>query len=207
MPNGAIRRLGLVAALSCAAPVLWADTDGEKPPKNPTLPVLKPTMDPPDIVISPAQEKELLAAMKESSPKHYYAYLVALKKSDPALYKKSLAYFWKMYLEWRNAPKHVAAAVLTEREETIKIGKLVQRLRLETDAARQQELTGQILQAVQKKFDAEVVIRDYRLQQFELRIKKLRGELKDKISRREQIVAERLKTWLDRAKEPAATPK
>ena len=166
---------------------------------KPLLPPLRPTTpDMPDI--TPEQEAELLAAMKESSPDHYYAYLMALRKSDPKLYRKALGYAWRTYEQWRDAPKDVRKQVVIEREATIEIGKLVHAIRREKEPAKRAELSAKLKQAVEKKFDAEVVIRDYRLVQFEQRVKTLRKDLKSRISDRENLVWEEYSLWLDRAR-------
>ena len=124
---------GAKALTAAVALLLWgiatlADPADSKPPKKtsagekpttrvgtPTLPPLKPTTEP-GTDLTPEQEVKLLAALKESSPDHYYAYLIALKKGgDQALYRRALGYFWRTYREWRDAPKYVRDAVLAER--------------------------------------------------------------------------------------------
>lgn len=174
--------------------------------KAPAMPPLKPTSQP-MIEITPEQEAELLAALKESSPEHYYAYLMAMKKSgNEALYRRSLAHAWRTYEQWRNAPKHVREQVLAEREASIEIGKLVDELRHARSAAIRGELTAKLRQAIARRFEAEVVIRDYRLTQFEQRIKTLREELAERIKNRDRHIDDRYETWLKRAEETPDTP-
>ena len=76
------------------------------------------------------------------------------------------------------------------------------------ELAARAKLSAKLKQAVGRKFDAEVVIRDYRLLQFEQRIKTLRDELKSRVSDREELVWEEYSLWLDRARqEPSPAPK
>ncbi|KPK44758.1 MAG: hypothetical protein AMK72_11690 [Planctomycetes bacterium SM23_25] len=181
---------------------------GKKPTTRvgkPLLPPLKPTTaELPEI--TPEQEKTLLTALKDSSPDHYYAYLMALRKSDQKLYRRALGYAWRTYEQWRDAPKNVREQVLAEREATIEIGKLVHAIRQEKDPAKQAKLAAKLKQAVARKFDAEVVIREYRLAQFEARIQTLRGELKERIDKRAGLIAELCDFWVQRAKQKPSEP-
>lgn len=211
----------LLAAVSVLA--LWGigtiGAPGEgKPPKDkpaaekpttrvgtPTLPPLKPTIkEVPNL--TPEQEAKLLAALKESSPKHYYEYLIALKKTRSPMYRHALGRAWMTYEKWRDAPKRVRDRVLAEREATIEIGKLVHTLRHEKDAANRAELAAKLKEAVAKKFDAEVILREYRLVQFEERIHALRVELKERMSQRDSHIEQEHKLWLERAKPLPSVP-
>ena len=172
--------------------------DEKAGPKGPTMPPLHPTSKP-AVDLTPTQEAELLADLKQSSPDHYYAYLVALKKTNAKLYRQALGYAWRMYEQWRDAPKKVRDQVVAEREATIEIGKLVYAVGQEKDPARKAGLAEKLKQAVTRKFDAELVIRDYRLAQLEKRLENYRAELKERKEQRSDQILKRYKEWLDRA--------
>jgi len=167
-------------------------------PKGPTIPHIPPTSRP-RADLTPEQEAQLLADLKQSSPDLYYAHLIALKKTNPKLYRRALGYAWRKYVQWRDAPKKVRDQVVAEREATIEIGKLVYSIGQEKDPGRKAKLTAKLKQAVTRKFDAEIVIRDYRLAQLEKRLKDYRAELKERTAKRAGLIEQRYKEWLDRA--------
>lgn len=171
-------------------------------PKAPSLPKLGPMSNEPTVKLTPQQEAELLAAMKRSSPDDYYTYLIAAKKGDPKVYQRTLSWMWRKYERWRNAPKEIQEQMLVEQRAISEIGELVHAIRMAKDPADRDQLKKRLMDAVTRKFDAEIVLHDYRLIQFEQRLKKLRDNLAKRKADRDNKVKQQYELLLGETAPP-----
>ena len=169
--------------------------------KTAALPKVATMSSQPLVKLTPKQEEELIAAMKRSSPDHYYVHLMIAKKGDPKSYQRSLSWMWRKYLRWRDAPKEIQEQTLIEEKAIAAITKLVHSLAQTTDATTRKRLTTELMAAVTKKFDAESALRDYRMEQFKQRLERIRKELDKRKADREKIITDQYELWLKRSQE------
>ena len=196
--------VGLLLFLpSLAAPERGKPKAATTRPAGHALPKLGPMSDEPVVKLTPQQEAELIAAMKRSSPDDYYAYLMAAQKGDPKVYQKTLSWMWRKYERWRNAPKEIQEQMLVEQRAISEIGELVHAIRVEKDPPARDRLKKRLMAAVARKFDAEIVLHDYRLKQFEQRVKKLRDDLVQRKADRDNKIKQQYELLLGR---PPETP-
>ena len=207
MPKRAIALTAAVVGLLIYLPSLAAPKaattrpSATTKPAGPALPKVATTSSEPVVKLTPQQEAELLAAMKRSSPDHYYPHLMAAKKGDPNAYQRSLSWMWRKYVRWRNAPKEIQEQMLAEEKAIREIGELVQAIGRAKDAVTRDRLRVHLIDAVTRKFDAGSGLRNYRLEQFEQRLQKIRKDLDKRKADRDKIIKEEYELWIKRSQE------
>jgi len=152
------------------------------------------------------QEEELLAAIKKWMPERH-ARLAALKESNPGRYAAYLAGVWRWYQGFKQMPEDVQKATIARQNAQVRIGVLLERARETESEGERDRLRQQIAKQVAVMFDAEQVEREYRLSRLEQRIQDLRKELKHRSEQREKIIAQRVQQLLSGEHKPDEKPR
>ncbi len=142
---------------------------------------------PPFVVVTEAQEAELLKALDEESPDEARQ-LRKLKEENPRAYRWALSSAWKSYLGWKDLPGDVRKAHLTQARVRVEAIRVSRELLAAQDPAQKEKLRARLAELLGQEFDAEQKLREYRLGQLEEQLRRLRAELKDRADRRAQVI-------------------
>ncbi len=140
------------------------------------------------------QEKETLAFLREHFP-DYYRKVIKLKKENPQSYYRMLRSRWWFLRSLKQKPERVREAYIEQYKSTTHIWRIVRKYRNAKGAEAKKKLEASLQEEVTKLFDAEQIIREYRLAQLEERLKQLREEHRRRARDRDKIIPERVEQY------------
>ncbi len=153
----------------------------------------RPTTQPRHRSLTEAQEKELLAVLKEKRPE-LYKRLKDMKERDKDTkrlgYRWMVQAMWGWYQKWKNLPKPIQDAWIDEHDAKVEAWRLAQEMRKATSESEKEEIIAKLRTAVAKQFDAEQKVRGYRLTQLEEQLAQAREDLKARAKRRAEVIDE-----------------
>jgi len=147
-------------------------------------------------VLSPQEESELLAVLKEKRPQRYQA-LTALRERNPKRYRSAVRDIWRWYQRWKHLPPEVQDAHIAELDCRAEIGRLVHAIRTAGDEEDRDSLEEQLRQVIRAQFQAEQVRREHQLAVLAERLRQLRQELQEQSARPDRVVQRRFEYWLE----------
>jgi hypothetical protein len=187
------RRNVLTAALllvACGAAILSAQSAGRDPATRPAKPL---RADGP--VLSEQQETELLGILGQKRPEEA-AQLRKLKEENPAAYHIAMSAAWRVYQVLKDTPPEIQKAHETQLHARVEAWRVSRDYLAAQAGPDKDKLRARLTDLLGAEFDAEQIIREYRLNQLEDQLKRLRGELKDRKDRRDQVIAGNLQDLL-----------
>jgi len=152
--------------------------------------------------ITPEQEQELLASIKDTRPE-LYEQAVELKKADPEKYRRMLYMLQWSQRRLRALPEDVRRRVQAEMDARLKVSRLLRDIRATEDEPKRKPLIKKLQQAVAVHFDAEQKGREGRLTMLEEQIKRLRAEMQQRAKDRDQIIKDRVEHYLKNPTSPS----
>jgi hypothetical protein len=155
--------------------------------------------------LSEDQERELLSVLKDKQPGHYQR-LVELRDSHPRRYRWALLSAWRWYRRWRAMPEDIREAANAAQNAKIMIYRTLQELREADDDYARFRLRRELRHAVRQEFEAELVVREYRLAQLEAELERLRAELEQREQNADALIAERVEHHLRVSGQPTTNP-
>lgn len=155
--------------------------------------------------LSEQQEKELLEALQEHQLGHYQR-LMELQEEDPDRYQAALRSAWRWYRRWKTMPDEVQQAANDARNAKIAIYRITKELRRIEDSYMRTRLAKELRDAVRREFQAELVVREYRLDQLEAELNRLREELRQRREDAGEIIDARLERHLSEHIESSTQP-
>lgn len=151
--------------------------------------------------LSEQEQAEVLEFIKTYRP-GYYEQLQSMRREHPRRYMRALQGIRRMQRRAKSMPPEMRETMLAERDARMRIVLRIREIRQAQSESEKQQLTSQLRQDVSDHFDAEQQLREQRLAQLAEQLKRLGEELKTRGENREQIVAERVESWLS-GPEPA----
>lgn len=146
--------------------------------------------------LSDEQEAELLEVLREHQPGHYRQ-LTELRDSDPRRYRSALMSAWRWYQRWKVLPEEVQEASNAARNARITVFRIMRELRDTADPQARRQLLRELREAVRQEFQAEQIVREYRLEQLEAELERLREELKHHRENAEELIEERVERYVE----------
>ncbi len=148
--------------------------------------------------MTPEQEKATLAFLQEYFPDDYDNAL-RLQTADRRAYERLMRARWWFSQNLKRYPQDMRGAYIEQYRTTAEIWRICRKLPEVRDDARRQALESQLSEAAVRLFDAEQVIRRYRLTQLAERLVQLRKELKRRADERDQEIPKLLQRYKDLA--------
>ncbi len=142
------------------------------------------------------QEKAFLQELKDTDSRAY-EWLVKLKERNPRRYRWALYARWVDHQRTKRMPEKVQQAHQTLRSGKRVIAGLIGQYRSATDEDVRSELKTKIEAAVEKVFDADLVMRSYQLEQLEERLKDLKEEIVSLKENRQQQIDKHVERLLE----------
>ncbi len=139
--------------------------------------------------LSEAQEKELLAVLKDKRP-DLYKRLIDQQKANRPSYRWTLQMMWRWYERWKHLPKEIQDAAIEEMEMKVEAWRLAREMQKGDSVGEKEQIMTKLRGVVGKQFDAEQTVRGYRLTQLEEQLKRAREELKARAKRRAEVIDE-----------------
>ncbi|MBL7132841.1 MAG: hypothetical protein ISS78_01965 [Phycisphaerae bacterium] len=139
--------------------------------------------------LSDAQEKELLAVLKDKRPE-LYERLIHQRQTDRLRYRWVLQMMWRWYERWKHLPEEIQDAAITEMDSKAQAWRLAREMRKAGSEGEKEQLLAKLRGVVAKQFDAEQKVRAHRLAQLEKQLKRAREELQARAKRRTKIIDE-----------------
>ena len=148
------------------------------------------------------QEAELLEHLAKHQPR-IFKRLAELRGKDERNYRFSLGWAWRFYSHLKELPEQLRSKVLAKEEARRRIYHLLTDIHEAKTDAEKKRLVGELRAPVTVMFGAEQAEREHRLTQLAEEIERVRAELKARLARRDEIIAERIELLL---KGPPAEP-
>lgn len=151
----------------------------------------RPTTQPHRRGLSEAQEKELLAVLKDKRPE-LYKRLIDMKGKDTnrPSYRWTLQMMWRWYERWKHLPKEIQDAAIAEMDSKIEGYRLAREMQKVDSVGEKEQIMTKLRGVVGKQFDAEQTVRGYRLTQLAKQLERAREELQARAKRRAEIIDE-----------------
>ncbi|MGC9454653.1 MAG: hypothetical protein ACP5HU_07295 [Phycisphaerae bacterium] len=189
MPKRMIAALAILTTVSVTA-LLTGDPSADGT-ENRDEPQTRPAPQRRGPTLSEEQEQEILEVLKEHQLGQYQR-LMELREEDPDRYQAAVHAAWRWYRRWKSMPEEVQQAANDARNAKIAIYRVTRELRDVEDSYMRTRLVGELRQAIRQEFQAELVVREYRLNQLEAELKRLREELRQRREDSEEIISQRL---------------
>ena len=148
------------------------------------------------------REEQLLAMLKCRDQANYEAVL-KLKETDPAEYRRYVRRASGWLDELKDMPPQVAEAHMVFQETKVKLWRLAELLRTSRSKRARSRLTEQVHQTVERLFDAESLVLQYRVEHLRQDIDRLEKKLKDRSARREELIKQQIEQVLNPTTQPA----
>jgi hypothetical protein len=195
------------AALLCAQP---GGHDAASKPANASPLAAGPEAKQPGpaALITEQQETELLNALAEKRPEEA-SRLRRMKEENPRAYRAALHTAWRAYQVWKDLPPEMQKLQDVQARARLDAWRLVKELRGARDPADKERLRARLHEALAAEFAAEQAIREYRLDQLEEQLKRLRAEVKERADNRAQFIEKSIDDLLagrNRALQPEGRP-
>lgn len=194
MPKRVIAALAIIAAISVTA-MLTGDADEERSDAS-RGPRTRPAWRGRGPALSEQQQQEVLEMLKEHQLGHYQR-LMELREQDPDRYQAALHSAWRWYLRYKSMPEEVRQAANDSRNAKIAIYRVTRELQNTHDTYMRTRLVKELRQALRQEFQADLVVREYRLNQIEAELERLREEFQQRRENAEEIISERLEQHVD----------
>lgn len=149
----------------------------------------RPASQPRHRSLSDAQEKELLAVLKDKRPE-LYERLIHQRRTNRMRYRWVLQMMWRWYQRWKHLPEEIQDAAITVMDSKAQAWRLAREMRKAASEGEKGQLLAKLRGVVAKRFDAEQKVRAHRLAQLERQLKRAREELKARAKRRTKIIDE-----------------
>ncbi len=159
--------------------------------------------------LSDTQEKAALEFIKQQRPDSYPD-LLKLKRDNPRRYRSHVAKWHEVMTQMKRLPADIAAATAREKELQIEIAKFVRVIRTAGDNVDRNKLRQALRAKIEEHFQAEQRKHELYLDQLEMRLEKVRREIRLRERQREQIIDDRVGLWMRATKPtvyPATSPK
>jgi len=211
LPTGVLS----AAAVALFAAAVWSqDVAGptgskrsarpEKPPAARGAPTTRPSPAPGPRrrrrfkPLTEEQEKEVLDYLKGKRP-DYYKRVLEYRQSDTRRYHRAIGSMWQ-FISWtKRMPKKLREAYETLQKTDIDMWRLAREIQGTKDATAKQNLQRRLRKLGTQRFDARHTILEYRLKHMEDQIEQLKGELKDRLTRRKALIEESIERFLEGA--------
>jgi hypothetical protein len=148
-------------------------------------------------------EEQLLAILQQRDPASYRAVL-KLKETDPAEYRR----FVGQVSSWMEGKKDLAPEVVeankTLQETRVKLWRLGQLIHEMAPKKVKPRFIEEIRQAVERQFDAELVLLQYRIKHLRGDIDRIEKKVQERSSQRDKCIQERVEQILHPTTQPAS---
>lgn len=138
-----------------------------------------------------------MAVLKDRRP-DLHERLTRLDKDRHPSYQRSLTLAWRWYQRWKDMSPAEKAAARKLEDARLTIGRTLQAIRLSGEPATAEHKT-KLLNAATKAFEAEGALQTIRIEKLEKEIARIKEELEDRTTRREKLIAERVKHLMQNA--------
>lgn len=135
------------------------------------------------------QEQEVLNYLKEKRPEDYERVLKD-RERDPRRYRRTIAGLWQWVSRFKQMPKDLRDAYEDRHRAFVDMWRLAKQRADAKDPAARNRIDKRLYEVCARLFDAEQIIREYRLKQMEEQIKRLREDLKERARNRKTVIGE-----------------
>lgn len=161
-----------------------------------SVPATKPTG-------SMTMEEEVLKLFKQRLPLRYER-LMKLKATNPKEYILAMEEAKEFYCEYKRMPRDVQDYQISEMKMKVRCWQIAEQLRRHPSQAETQKLTEELRGLVARRFEAEQKVLEFRLDELEKEIARLKKKLQERSQQREKFIQDRLEKILRASTQPAS---
>ncbi len=133
--------------------------------------------------------ESLLAKMKTAQPRAY-DHLQRLRRDHPRAFMRAMVRIDRFHRRMADLPAEMQKTIAAQRENRVERFDLLMEYRRATDETVRAPLRQKISGLTSRLFDADQKLKEYKLEQLTKELEQLRAELKDRATRREELIAE-----------------
>jgi len=197
----------LLTAAAVAAGALWSLADERKRAADANAPAAKApstgaaahTRAAYPAELTRQQEEKVLAYAKRKS-KDYYERIVKYRQTEPKYYQATLRALLPLAEQYERMPQRVRDAYdRLDLANYSKLWQLARDIQKTADAGVKARLEAELYQLTAVRFEAEQIIREYRIQQIMEQAKRLQKDLEERAANREAVIRESYEQMLQNA--------
>jgi len=145
--------------------------------------------------LSPEQTEGALAFARQHLPELHRRLVRALEE-NPRRAQPLLRHLWHQYQRVRELPPDVAEAATVIYRTNIELFRTRRDILQAESPEEKERLVKRLRELVTRRFDSDLIVKDYRIRRLERELADLKAELQKRRQQREQIIEQRVKRWL-----------